>query len=129
MLNQAQRDELGGKLRARRAVLLTDIQSELRQSDNEHWNDLAERVHDVGDESVADLLSDVGLAVIDRHLQELRDIEAAQARLAMGSYGVCQDCAGPIGYTRLTAYPSALRCHACQQQYERTHAGEGHPRL
>jgi DnaK suppressor protein len=129
VLTEAQRSELGRELYRRRAELLADIREELQQSDNEHWNDLAERVHDVGDESVADLLSDIDLAVIDRHLQELRDIESAQRRLAMGGYGVCQDCAGPIEYSRLQASPAAARCLVCQQRHERTHAGASHSRL
>jgi DnaK suppressor protein len=125
-------DQLAGlrdKLRDRRAELVEDIRQELLQSDNEHYTDLAERVHDVGEESVADLLSDLDLAVIDRHVEEIKDIEAAQQRIAMGSYGICIECGGEIDSKRLSAYPTAKRCYECQKRYEETHAGTSRPSL
>ena len=48
-------------------------------------------------------------------------IEAARARMADGSYGVCMQCGGDIPFERLQAQPTALRCIACQSEYEKTH--------
>ena len=41
---------------------------------------------------------------------ELREIIAAEARLADGSYGTCEVCAQPIPDERLHAIPWARRC-------------------
>ncbi|MEJ2345990.1 MAG: TraR/DksA family transcriptional regulator [Gammaproteobacteria bacterium] len=128
-LDERQTEALRAELKQRRAGLVQEIHAELLQSDDEHYVDLAERVHDVADESVADLLSDMELAVIDRHVQEVLEIERALQRIAMGSYGLCADCEGPIGYRRLQAYPTATRCRDCQEHYEQTHAGAPLPRL
>lgn len=128
-VDEQQIEALRAELERRRASLLQEIRDELLQSDDEHYVDLAERVHDVAEESVADLLSDVELAVIDRHVQEVLDIERALQRVAMGSYGICVDCEGPIAHRRLQAYPTASRCHDCQEHYEQTHAGATLPRL
>jgi DnaK suppressor protein len=128
-VDERQIETLRAELERRRAGLLQEIRDELLQSDDEHYVDLAERVHDVAEESVADLLSDVELAVIDRHIREVLDIEGALQRIAMGSYGICVDCEGPIVYRRLQAYPTASRCRDCQQHYEQTHAGTSLPRM
>jgi RNA polymerase-binding transcription factor DksA len=61
--------------------------------------------------------------------QELRDIDAARARLKNHSYGICMSCGDDIGFERLRAYPTAKRCLPCQQQRERTYAHGGTPTL
>lgn len=105
------------------------IRQELLSSDEEQYIDLAGRVHDTGDEAVADLLADVNLAVIDHHVEEIRDIDAALLRIASGSYGRCVDCTDFIEPARLDAYPTAKRCHRCQSRREQTHVQPRHPRL
>lgn len=128
-LSQEQVAAFKARLNERRGELLSDIRAELLESDNSHYVDLAERVHDVAEESVADLLSDLDLAVIDRHISELRDIEEALQRIAQGTYGTCLDCSESIDYARLDAYPTAKRCYEDQKHYEQTHAGNASPRL
>ena len=66
----------------------------------------------------ADQIADLGNAELTRDLGELRDMEAAQARLSAGSYGRCIDCHEEIEYARLRAQPGALRCIDCQRIYE-----------
>lgn len=128
-LSERQMHELRSALETRRRELLEEIRTELLASDNQHFQDLAGRVHDSGEESVADLLSDLNLAMIDQHIEALRETEQALSRMAMGSYGLCSECGKPIEYERLQAYPSAVRCIEHQRQYEKTHAGEQVPRL
>ena len=84
---------------------------------------------DVGDESVADALADLELKIIDRHIQEVRDIEAAKARIVDRSLGICIACKGDIDFARPLAYPTAKRCLSCQQRRERNYAHEPTPRL
>ena len=56
-------------------------------------------------------------------LAELRDVEAALARMSAGTYGECTDCGEAIAPARLRAYPAATRCIACQGAVERREAG------
>lgn len=44
---------------------------------------------------------------------ELRALDAADARLAAGTYGVCARCGGRIAAARLDALPTAERCIGC----------------
>jgi RNA polymerase-binding protein DksA len=113
------------KLQKRRTELQGEIRDVLLRSDEEPYIELAGRVHDVGEQSVADLLIDFNIALIDRQLRELRDVEAALNRMAMGSYGSCIDCGADISYERLLAYPTAARDVACQAHHEHNYAREG----
>jgi RNA polymerase-binding protein DksA len=129
-LTQTQLDTLKGLLDRRYDALLEEVRSELEASENQQYVELLGRVPgDSADESVADALADLSLGVIDRHIRELRDIEATRARLRQGQFGICIDCGDEIAFERLKAYPTAKRCVRCQGQHERTHAHEGTPTL
>jgi len=84
-----------------------------------------ERGEDSGDNAQADVSADTNIAQLTRDNDEFRDIEAALARITAGTYGACTDCAEPIGLARLTAFPAAQRCLACQQRYEKGHGWKG----
>ena len=129
MLTDTQLNEFKKKLEDRFYALREEIRLELLNSDDQNFINLAGKVHDLEEESVADLLTDLQFASIDRHIQEIRDIDAALLRIADHSYGTCTDCAGEIDAQRLMAYPTAKRCYQCQVQYEKTHAGTGGPSL
>jgi DnaK suppressor protein len=128
-LNSEQLSELNKQVEAERTRLRQDIRNELTISDNEQYAALAGQVHDTGDESVADLLSDVNTAIISHSIKELREIEAAQERLREGTYGRCEECGEPIPFERLKAYPAARLCIADQERYEANHPDEQHSEL
>jgi RNA polymerase-binding protein DksA len=120
-LQNQQVESLRASMRARQVQLREEIRQALIKSDSEHYLQIADSVRDLEDESFADLIVDVGLAEIDRDLDELRAIDAALLRMADGSYGVCAVCERPIDVNRLKLTPHALRCIECQTVYERTH--------
>lgn len=110
--------------------LLEEVRDALEHSENQQYIELIDRAPaDSADQAAGDALADLNLAIIDRHVRELRDIEAARLRLAEGGVGTCVDCAADIGFERLLAYPTAKRCHSCQRQHEKTYAHEGNPTL
>lgn len=49
-------------------------------------------------------------ALIERGRERLNEVEAALARVADGSYGICEVCGAAIGEGRLEARPTASRC-------------------
>ena len=110
-LTQRQTQELKGTIEQRRRALLEELR-----------DDIVGEVGDPGDESVATLIADLDHADVGRDLTELRGLEAARGRIAEGSYGVCAQCGGDIGFERLRANPAAVRCVDCQRVHERTHA-------
>jgi DnaK suppressor protein len=128
-LTPQQQQELRQRILDRRRQLAAELRGDAERSRAEQYGTLAGSTHDSGDESVADLLVDVGQAELNRDLAELRDLEVARMRIEGGSYGTCTDCGVEIGYDRLRANPAAIRCMACQTRFEKTHAGSAAPRL
>lgn len=106
------------KLHERLAFARSTIRSALLRANEEHYAQIAGQVHDATDESLADLLTDTYFDEIDRDVQGVRDIDAAQRRILTGTYGGCLDCGEPIGWGRLDAYPTAKRCLGCQVRHE-----------
>ena len=52
-------------------------------------------------------------ALIRQARAHLDDVEAAETRLAAGTYGTCERCGLPIGEARLEARPTARVCIVC----------------
>lgn len=116
-------------LRETARELRQDIRSELMRADDERYIDLAGRVHDAAEESVAHLLVDLNVAAVGRQINELRAVEAALQRISMGSYDVCETCGESIGAARLRAQPAASRCIKCQNHIEKQYGQPAHPSL
>jgi RNA polymerase-binding transcription factor DksA len=91
----------------------------VRAAGNESYARLVGESGDAADAAAAALVRDVAEAEIRRDVLEVRDIVAAEGRIASGRYGLCTDCGVVIGYPRLSAYPTAKRCLACQQAREK----------
>jgi RNA polymerase-binding transcription factor len=128
-LNRRETIELANAIEERRVALAAEIRREVARARNEPYAEVAGEVHDTGDEALADLVADVDNAEVRRDLAEVRELDAARARLADGSYGVCADCGADIPVARLHAQLAALRCVACQERHEKTYAGGGRPTL
>ena len=128
-LTPGQLQDLRKRVLERRRALAAELRAGAERSRKEPYGALAGATHDSGEESVADLLADVGQAEVSRDLAELRDLEVARMRMDGGTYGTCTDCGSEIPLRRLHANPAALRCVACQTRFEKTHAGGGAPKL
>lgn len=129
-LTRPQLEQLGQKLKADYQARLHEVRDELQNSGNQHRIDLLNgEPGDAGDESMANALADFNLAILDRHIDEIRDIEAALQRIRRDEYGVCIDCGEDVTFPRLMAYPTAKRCIVCQEQREKQYAQEGHPKM
>ena len=129
-LSRYQLSKLALLLDKRYASLLEEVRGELEKTENTQYIELIGRAPaDIGDQSVGDTLADLNLAVIDRHIVELRDIEATRARMRDRRFGICIACGRDIAFDRLRAYPTAKRCFACQRQHERTYAKHETPTL
>jgi DnaK suppressor protein len=59
------------------------------------------------------------LALRDRNVLHLEQVEAALARLADGTFGGCLRCGRPIAPERLEALPWAAYCIECQRVVRR----------
>jgi RNA polymerase-binding protein DksA len=125
-MSESQMNEFKHQLQHQAKELRAEIKHELLNSQNAHYVDLAGRVHDTEDQSVADLLMDLKLVHHERHVQGLYAIENALTRIANKTYGLCSDCGEAIAQARLQIDPTVQRCQPCQTRYEEKHgAGLG----
>jgi DnaK suppressor protein len=100
----------GARGRLLRTVAVTDDELQSLAA-----NERGAFIEDSARRAVADLLG--RLEGRERH--ELDEIQAAQARLETGGFGVCEACGAPIPLSRLRAVPWARHCIACQTKGER----------
>ena len=59
------------------------------------------------------------MAIVNNARDMLLQSERALARLAVGTYGVCETCGESIGKARLQVFPRATQCMPCKQKAER----------
>lgn len=118
-LTQEQIEHFAKRIQARKTLLLEEIRQVLARSSQEHEADLIGGAGDAGDAAATSLLREITESEVIRDVGEVRDIAAAEQRLASGRYGICIDCEEPIRYKRLDAYPTAKRCLACQERREK----------
>ncbi len=117
------------KLQEQRKALLQGAQQEVSRWGRHPIGELAGEVPDVGDQSVATMVTDLDHAIVRRHVEAIGDIDAALSRITKHVYGCCIDCGADIEPARLAAYPAAMRCIDCQSLHERTYAHQAMPTL
>ena len=118
-LTASQRSALHSALRSRQRELRADVAAKLRTQDDPRLVGLRNQMEDTDDWAAADAMAAQDIALVSRDLAELANVEQALARMADATYGECVDCASPIPYPRLAAYPAARRCVACQELEEK----------
>ena len=103
--------QLKGALHKRYLDLQEEIRNELAHTRDIRDYDLAEYLNNIPD--------DIDTALVDRQINEMRELEMSMKYLSELEFGDCIDCGNEIGFERLLAYPSAQRCIQCQNQYEK----------
>ena len=109
------------RLQAQRGEVLEDIRRHLHASGEPDKLALLNHLEQGGDWVSADLLADTDIALLSHELGRLSEIDAALARIASGSYGICIDCGEPIPENRLDALPAAECCVPCKEKQEKQH--------
>jgi RNA polymerase-binding protein DksA len=128
-LTEHQTEQLRGLIDKRRSALLAELREDAERAREQPYSEHAGPAPDTGDESVATLIADLEQADVTRDLDEFRGLESARERMARGEYGTCIECGGDIGFERLKATPSAIRCIDCQTRHEKTFGGDPKPSL
>ena len=89
-LTKEQIADFAQRIDARKNLLLEEIRDVLARSSNEHYVDLLGGSGDSGDVAAASVIRDITEAEIVRDIGEVRDIAAAEDRIAAGTYGLCK---------------------------------------
>jgi RNA polymerase-binding protein DksA len=108
-----------------------ELERRLRHDRRETWHALVttdaelaglERPHrgEFIDDAAKETARRVLARLEERDRCALAEIDAAEERLATGTFGVCEACARPIPLPRLRALPMARLCIACEEKLELT---------
>jgi DnaK suppressor protein len=101
----------------------TELREEISKAESQIAERMGNAVIDAGDDQ-----ADAGAKTFEREqelalTQNAKELlaqnERALARIASGTYGVCESCGEPIGKARLQAFPRATLCVTCKQREER----------
>lgn len=113
--------QLEATLREERELLVSSLRDRLHQGETPEETTLRNNILDsaVDDRASAGMLNDEAIAELGLDLRELRAVESALERIAVGSYGICENCSGLIGADRMRAQPTAAMCISCQTEAER----------
>ena len=128
-MRQTQLEKAKAALLERRGRMLAEIREQLTRSGDHDTLGLVNHLEETDDWAVADQLAETDIGMLQRDVDELREVEAALERVRAGSYGTCVDCAEAIAPPRLAAAPEARRCIGCQSAHEHRTAGSGHSSL
>ncbi len=110
------------KLVAQRKPLLRDACDELARWSEHPMGEIAGDAPDAGDDALATIVTDLDHSLLQRHVDEIRDIDSALTRMQERHYGTCIDCREDIALARLAAFPTAKRCIGCQRRREKVYA-------
>lgn len=113
--------QLKAALHKRYLDLQQEVREELAHTQDISDSELAEYLNNIPD--------DIDTALVDRQINEMRELEMSMKYLSELEFGDCIDCGNEIGFERLLAYPSAQRCAQCQNQYEKAFPQESNPSL
>ncbi len=76
-------------------------------------------IQDIGDEAANIYNKQVLLSLNENERTRLREVDEALDRIANDTYGICEECGGPISIKRLEVRPVAKYCVPCLTQLEK----------
>ena len=105
-------------MKARDRTVTKEFDRRLREARREVWRTVVGTTEELAtleaEREGADVLA--RLDTVERRL--LGEIDAARARLMVGTFGTCEGCAQAIPLARLRALPAARLCVVCERTAE-----------
>ena len=120
-LTKEQVKQLRQLLITERVKLAEEIKSIARDasiSPREASGDLSAYTIHMADMAADTYERELSMSIVSSEQEILYQIDDALKRLDDGSFGVCQQCSGPITMSRLKAVPYASMCIECQRAKE-----------
>ncbi|MDD5130085.1 MAG: TraR/DksA family transcriptional regulator [Candidatus Omnitrophica bacterium] len=91
----------------------------LRKSQKEASGDISGYTYHMADVASDNYDREFSLGLASSERKSLYELDDALKRIEEGTFGICDDCRGPITKIRLKAVPSARLCIKCQQKKEK----------
>lgn len=118
-LEQEQLLALRARLEGARSALLSQLADDLDRDADVRQPATHEAEASPADNASQRTLNELVHEAAEHTSRQLQVVRHALGKLADGSYGLCEHCGEPIGFSRLNARPEARFCIACQTQLEK----------
>ncbi|OGP87530.1 MAG: hypothetical protein A2156_10910 [Deltaproteobacteria bacterium RBG_16_48_10] len=76
-------------------------------------------IQDIGDEAANMYNKQILLSLNENERMRLQEVDEALDRIGNGTYGICEECGGPVGLKRLEVRPVAKHCVPCKTKLEK----------
>ena len=76
-------------------------------------------IQDIGDEAANIYNKQVLLSLNENERTRLQEVDESLDRIENGTYGICEECGGPISLKRLEVRPVAKYCVPCLTKLEK----------
>jgi DnaK suppressor protein len=76
-------------------------------------------IQDIGDEAANIYNKQVLLSLNENERMRLKEVDESLDRIENGTYGICEECGGPISLKRLEVRPVAKYCVPCLTKLEK----------
>ena len=76
-------------------------------------------IQDIGDEAANIYNKQVLLSLNENERLRLKEVDESLDRIENGTYGICEECGGPISIKRLEVRPVAKYCVPCLTKLEK----------
>ena len=76
-------------------------------------------IQDIGDEAANMYNKQVLLSLNENERMRLKEVDESLDRIESGTYGICEECGGPISLKRLEVRPVAKYCVPCLTKLEK----------
>jgi len=77
-------------------------------------------IQDIGDEAANIYTKQILLSLNENERLRLQEVDEALDRIENETYGICEECGGPIGLKRLEVRSVAKYCVPCKTKLEKT---------
>ena len=103
-------------------ILLKERQQiigEVKQIDESSKEIGQDGIQDIGDEASTIYNKQLLLSLNENERIRLQEVDDALDRIENGTYGICEECGGPISIKRLEVRPVAKYCVPCLTKLEK----------
>jgi DnaK suppressor protein len=76
-------------------------------------------IQDIGDEAANIYNKQILLSLNENERMRLQEVDESLDRIGNGTYGICEECGGPISLKRLEVRPVAKYCVPCLTKLEK----------
>ncbi|MBI3398527.1 MAG: TraR/DksA family transcriptional regulator [Deltaproteobacteria bacterium] len=115
---KARQERLKKILMDKKRKMWRELREELFNKLGKEYSAQFDNPQDLEDQSLIDVIEDVGLAIADIRRKELTMMDETIRKLEEGTYGICEDCCEEISEERLKIVPFTIYCVKCQKKME-----------